>query len=175
MTDEIPNETLRAALAALPRELAPERDLWPDIEARIAPRRHFAKPWLAAAALAVVLVTGSIAAAIFGPRTPAPTQSVAANPLRAPSGFDAAQQRLRATTIAASIRESTQLDPKTQTVLLDNLGLIETSLANIQQALARNPGNASLQSLLYQLYRDEAALVAAAQRVQLQTTTGVAL
>src|SRR6185437_7597306 len=39
-TDEIRDEILRKAMESLPREIAPERDLWPGIAARIAPRRN---------------------------------------------------------------------------------------------------------------------------------------
>ncbi|MGH8215623.1 MAG: hypothetical protein ACREPZ_08015 [Rhodanobacteraceae bacterium] len=75
--------------------------------------------------------------------------------------------------VAAAIRQNTRDDPHTQAVLLTNLDLVETSITHIQQALNENPGNTGLQPLLYQQYRNEATLVAAAQRVQLQTATGV--
>lgn len=68
---------LRAAAQALPREIAPARDLWPDLETALAPRpaaRLLAFPavWLKfAACLAVTL--GVAAAWRWSTRTPEPT------------------------------------------------------------------------------------------------------
>lgn len=174
MSNEITDETLHAAVAALPKDIAPGRDLWPGIAARIAPPRRRWQPVAIAAAVAGLVAIGIIATTVDLHRQATPV--VAANPgSTAPPRASAAMPALgaRGQFIAATIRNSSSLDPKTQAVLLRNLGIIEASIANIQRALDQDPGNASLQPLLYQLYRDEAALVTAAQRVQLQHTTGV--
>ena len=44
-SDEIRDETLRKAVASLPRDVAPEHDLWPGIAARITPARHRFQAW----------------------------------------------------------------------------------------------------------------------------------
>ncbi len=175
MTDEndndIQDEKLRRALAALPREIRPERDLWPEIATRIAPRRR--QYWPAAAAIALVAVGAIVASIVF--TRPAANPGVAAIPTARKSAPVTMPQTVRARTLAASIRKSTRLDPKTQAVLLRNLAIIENSLDNIRRALRDDPNNPGLQGLLYQMYRNEAALLNAAQRVQLQTSTGVVI
>jgi hypothetical protein len=176
MTDEndIRDEELREALDALPREVQPERDLWPDIAARLAPRRNRFRYWPAAAAVIAIVAVGAIVAALLLSR-PAANKGLVATSAKRPPANVVMPQTVRAQTLAASVRKSTRLDPKTQAVLLKNLAIIENSLDNIQQALKQNPDNPGLQTLLYQMYRNEAALLNAAQRVQLQTSTGIAL
>lgn len=172
-TDELRDETLRNAVASLPREITPERDLWPGIAARIAPRHRW-QPWPAAAAAIGLAAAGAIAIALsmHRPQTPA---TLATQPATTQPGPPAAvsSPNERARMVAATIRRSTDQDPHTQAVLLENLDLVETSIASIQKALNEDPDNPGLQPLLYQQYRNEATLVAAAQRVELQTATGV--
>ncbi|MGH8272822.1 MAG: hypothetical protein ACRES9_00985 [Gammaproteobacteria bacterium] len=172
-SNDIRDENLRKALSALPRKIEPERDLWPGIAARIAPRQHYYRYWPAAAAIAVIAV-GAIAAAILLNRPTANKAFVATRPQQQPIAVSM-PHNARAQTLAASVRKATRLDPKTQAVLLRNLAIIENSLDNIERALNKNPDNPGLQTLLFQMYRNEAALLNAAQRVQLQSSTGVAL
>ncbi|MEO8746185.1 MAG: hypothetical protein ABI379_00785 [Rhodanobacter sp.] len=174
MTNDTHDERLRNAIDALPREIAPEHDLWPDIAARIAPRRHRLQPLSVAAAVAGLIAIGVIAAALSMRHPQAPTTFAARQPAARSQPFASTSlPNARAKSIAATIRHSTRLDPRTQAVLLANLDLTETSISKIQHALRTDPGNPGLQPLLYQQYRNEAVLVAAAQRVQLQTATGV--
>lgn len=180
MKDEKPDDrlddALREAIAALPREIQPQRDLWPGIAARIAPRRRFARYWPAAAAIALVAIGAAVGTAWFDRATvpaPAVQQAFVAAPAANPRAPAVMPRNPRALALAASVRQSTRMDPKTQAVLLRNLAIIENSLDNIQQALRQAPDDAGLQQLLYQMYRSEAALLDAAQRVQLQSSTGV--
>lgn len=175
MNDDTRDDTLRKAIDSLPREAQPVRDLWPGIAERIGPPRRRIKPWPMAAAVAGFIAIGAIAATITLSLHPREVQGPAATqtptqpaPLHGPR-----MESPRARVLAATVRRNTRLAPKTRAVLLKNLAIIEGSIANIQRALSENPGNAGLQPLLYQLYRDEAALLAAAQRVHIQTTTGV--
>jgi len=174
-TDEIRDEALRKAVASLPREVAPERDLWPGIATRIAPRRHRFQTWSIAAGVASVVAVGAILAALSLHRLQAPAALATRQPSTQPRQVAAAapSPNERTRMLAATIRRSTRQDPSTQTVLLKNLDLVETSITHIQRALNEDPGNPGLQPLLYQQYRDEATLVAAAQLVEIQTTTGV--
>lgn len=172
--DEIRDETLRNAVESLPREMAPERDLWPGIAARIAPRRQRFQPWSIAAGIACVMAVGAIftALSLRHPQAPATLATRQASTQPQPvAAAPSPQDRTRM--IAAAIRRSTRQDPHTQAVLIANLDLVETSINRIQHALDEDPGNAGLQPLLYQQYRNEATLVTVAQRVQLQTATGV--
>lgn len=173
-TDEIRDETLRKAVASLPREIAPERDLWPGIAAQIAPHRNRFRPWSIAAGIACLIALGGIITVLSLHRQPMPATVAVRQPVAQPQPTAAAtRSNERADMLAAAIRRSTREDPHTQAVLLTNLDLVETSITRIQQALDENPGNPGLQPLLYQQYRNEATLVAAAQQVQLQTATGV--
>jgi hypothetical protein len=173
-TDAIRDETLRKTVESLPREMTPERDLWPDIAARIAPHHQRLRPWSVAAGLACLIAIGAIFATVSMQRRPAPATLAIEQPATRPHPLATASvPNERTRMIAATIRHSTREDPHTQAVLLTNLDLVETSITHIQQALNEDPGNPGLQPLLYQQYRNEATLVAAAQRVQLQTATGV--
>ena len=62
---ERPDERIDAALASLPRDLPPARDLWPDIESRLEPRgRRGAWAWQAAAAIVLVAVSSLVTATL---------------------------------------------------------------------------------------------------------------
>lgn len=176
MTHESPDgvldQKLLDALGELPRDIQPAHDLWPGISARMAPRRRIVRYWPAAAAVVLAALVGGIVLGMqFSHTTAVNPASVAVNIVQ-PRALDVMPQTPRAIAVAASVRRSTRLDPKTQAVLLRNLAIIENSLDNIQHALQQDPDNAGLQQLLYQMYRSEAALLDAAQRVQLQTITG---
>lgn len=173
MTHEYEDDSLRRATGKLPREIAPARDLWPGIATRIE-RRQPPRRWLAGIAAAALIALGAVIGT-FVSRNRAPSApAVATAPTRQPEN-ESLYFQSRATYAAAAVRNSTRLVPETRAVLLRNLHIIEMSMVNIRQALDRNPNDIRLHHLLYQLYRDEAALLNAAQRVQLQTTTRTAL
>jgi hypothetical protein len=172
-SDEIRDETLRKAVASLPRDVAPEHDLWPGIAARITPARHRFQAWSIAAGIACMVAVGAIVTALSLHRQQAPAIVASRQPVTQPRPAAATPlPNARAEMLAAAIRRSTREDPHTRAVLLKNLDLVETSITHLQQALDEDPANPGLQPLLYQQYRNEATLVAAAQRVQLQTATG---
>lgn len=170
-TGEFRDGALRKAVESLPHEIAPERDLWPGIAAQIAPRHQRFRPWSIAAGVACLITLGAIVTALSLHRPQMPASLASRQPATQPTATPSPNER--AETLAAAIRRSTREDPHTQAVLLTNLDIVETSITRIQQALNEDPGNPGLQPLLYQQYRNEATLVAAAQRVQLQTSTGV--
>ncbi|MCJ7756005.1 MAG: zf-HC2 domain-containing protein, partial [Thermoanaerobaculales bacterium] len=72
---------LQDHVADLPRSIAPPRDLWPEIEARIAAKKvakgAFGRRALMAAAAAVVLVTSVVTAYLVGRQQAVPTVVVA--------------------------------------------------------------------------------------------------
>ena len=61
------------------------------------------------------------------------------------------------------------LTPATRAVILKNLQVIEGSMQQIEQALEQDPNNPRLRSLLYDLYQNEARLLAATQQIQAQS------
>ena len=127
------NRKLRAAVARLPAEIQPTRDLWPAID-RQRPR---SRPWIplaAAAVLAVSLVGGR---ALIPPPAPVPAE---------------AAWRTELSNANASFREaldaSTDLDPEVRAVIEKNLADIDRAIAEIEKALEQNPSSAMLQKAL---------------------------
>lgn len=108
-------------LAGLRRERAPERDLWPQIEARLKPRES--RRWaLAQLALAASLVAGL--AASFTAALP---------PIGAPE-TDVAMDRVA--------------DAPSRAIVKANLGIVRQAERQLQAALQQNPESESLRALL---------------------------
>jgi anti-sigma factor RsiW len=156
--------TARAA-ALEPRE--PERDLWPAIAARLE-RRGARRPWfaaawrglagalsalterrlsfslpqLAAASLALVLVSGGVAWMALRPAASVAPAPLASNPALSPDAatvglaqYDAAIAELE----RALASRSTGLDTSTVRVVEQNLAAIDRAIAEARRALAADP------------------------------------
>jgi anti-sigma factor RsiW len=139
-------EPAPVGLAALPRSIPPDRDLWTSIEQRIRPRaRRIAVPaWLLAAA-AILLVAFSSGVTLLLVR-PAPTAAVAAGEALAPLE---AQYASAATDLSHALDQARQrLSPETIRTIERNLAVIDSALAESRRALAGDPGNASLERLV---------------------------
>jgi len=171
-----PATPLDAALDALPRDVAPERDLWPAIEARLEPREVRAgRRWLWPAAAAVLLVVGSslITATLLrddepmvARRAPAAGQVGYADAAFGPGqvldpAYAAARQDL-ARTLSARID---RLPPDARRKLESNLAEIRRATAEINAALELNPGDALLEELLLNAYQDELAVLASVNQL----------
>ena len=174
---------LDARLGELPLEVAPGRDLWPEIAARIEDR---AQPvastsrraaWLWQAAAAVVLVAGSSLLTASLLDRDALMQQSAAPAVRAngPAASDAAA------VMPAAFGPAGQLDPeyvaarRQLTQVLDqrvaalptsaraklefNLGEMRRAADEINAALAEQPGDPLLEELLLKTYQDELAML----------------
>lgn len=163
-------EECAAALAALRRvaaraaalgPLEPARDLWPAIAARLAPRREpwslvaalralgerrfsFSFPQLAAASLALLLVSGGAvwmagrgrapAAVTPAPAAPAPVLAPGAASV-AFAQYDAAIADLE----RALAERRAQLDTSTVRIVEQNLTVIDRAIADARRALAADP------------------------------------
>jgi anti-sigma factor RsiW len=150
-----------AALGELP---LPAQDLWPAIEARLEPRggrRTIALPgrgwsarrWslslpqMAAAALFVmVLSSGGMWLALS--RRPAPVRAgasqatVPALVTVQPAGFEATGYDAAIVDLEKMLAEHrSELDPKTVTILEQNLRIIDEATAQARKALAADPAN----------------------------------
>jgi len=180
------NVELLRAVKARARRLAdrgPDRDLWPAIAAMIGPetpvrasapdvrplvprRRYaFSIPQLAAAGIALALVSGGAVRLLDRDAAPAPagtvtriasdtmTISPAAN--RADRTYDAAVADLRAVLDANRGR----LDAKTVAVLEANLAVIDSAVTQAQRALAADPANTYLNSHLARTMRRKVELL----------------
>lgn len=168
MNTELDNK-LQRALDRLPRSVEPGRDLWPGIAGAIeARRRPKAQPLWTYAMAASLLIGVGAAGLWFSLSQRLAPQAVNLAQVAAPSGNENAYLVQRAAFAARSIENAPNLAPGTRTVILNNLKIIENSIGQIQQALAKDPSNPQLQGLLTDLYQDEARLVAATQNVQVQ-------
>lgn len=170
-TDERQRRRLRS-LAELECEIAPRRDLWPAIEAGLAPRRAVARAlprWALGLAASVALVGAGVwlgRATLTGARPPATPQAsmTAAATATDPAGVSwslaalapgASYAAVRDAELAALPRRLAALSPQTRTQALASLEAVQRSIAEIQQALGRDPANALLQSMLIDGYQEE--------------------
>lgn len=170
-----------ALAAALPREIEPERDLWPAIAARLgseghavpAPRRRLVG-WAGLAAAAVLLVALSAAITARLMRSALDTQAVrhvvseiqpavASNPdlEQAAAEYERAAASLR----AALADRRARLAPATLRVVEDNLAIIDAALADLREALRAHPDNPELSVLLASTYRRQLDLLATANQL----------
>ena len=174
--DEAGGARLDAMLAGLPRELPPERDLWPGIAAQLTPRRA-PRRWLPLAAAAVLLVAASsLITAHVVRRTIAPVATVVPAPASEASAvrpasfgpghalspeYVAARQQLAAMLAARMDRLPSSARQKVE----DNLAQLHRATDEINAALALQPGDALLEELLLNTYQDELAVLASVNQL----------
>ena len=170
---------LLAETQSLPASVEPLEDLWPSIEARLAPhtalgaKRFDWRTLAVAATLAAALVTAGIAlrprvsdpggerAAADGP-SPAATIPAAETASTSAQPFDAAEQALLETKQrlreALAERRST-LSPATAAVVDRNLEMIEEAIEEIRVALEKDPANPQLNRMLLAAHQRELSLL----------------
>lgn len=174
------------AASRLPRDIRPERDLWPEIAARLEDKGGVRKPrrgWRLAGALAagIALVTLSSLITLWVTDRPA---SVPLSRVQAPAGvarparavvgdatfgpgyvlgpkYERARQQLSQDLDA----QLESLPAETRDVIQKNLGQIRDALAEINSALADDPGNMLLQQLLMAAYQDEMSVLMEVNRM----------
>jgi hypothetical protein len=163
MNEREMNEALDARLARLQGDVAPRRDLWPDIAARIAgadevearnePERRSGGAWRQLAAAAVLVTLSSLTTywVMMTRGGPAPEQIAATQLVQeqlAAQFMPVGYVKARAELSVAFEDSLSRLSPATRRVVEANLDDIERSLKEISAALARDPGNTALQQLL---------------------------
>jgi len=173
---------LDARLRELPLEVAPGRDLWPDIAARIDERAAAVAPaasrpaWLWQAVAAVVLVAGSslLTASLLDRNRPVQQSAVPAAPVNGmpvpeaavmPAAFGPAghldPEYLAARTQLTQMldRRMATMPPAARAKLEFNLGEMRRAADEINAALAEQPGDPLLEELLLKTYQDELAVL----------------
>jgi len=177
-----------SSLRDLPRDIAPPRDLWQGIEARIAaePRGVAAKggaEWARRAQgnrwriLAAAAVVAALAFGIWIGRTvlPVPGKPVTtATGLSASNAGAGAPEALHAALVmdpkyaqerAALLRsleaKIAALPPDSRAKVMASLQTIQDSIHDLEAALGRDPSNALLQELLVNTYQDEMRVLTA--------------
>lgn len=156
---------LRALLAdarALPRRAAPPRDLWPGIAGRLRDRRPPAaglRPWHAIAAALLLTMASTAVGVAIGRRLGAP-QPVAAAPLP-PELVVIEADYVRAADDLARVLEERRpaLSPRTVAVLERSLRIIDAAIAESRAALARDPANRDLTTMLWATYEKKLDLL----------------
>jgi hypothetical protein len=171
------------SLSDLPQAIEPQRDLWPQIEARLNEIQAAAPPdtgaklippyqsrarlrWLAAAAMVASVAVGVwLGRSVLpgtqpGPMTAAVPGNVAAAP-DAPTAIDAAYltdaryQHQRAALLRTLQAQLATMPPAGRAKVMGSLTAIQKAKQDLQEALGKDPGNALLQELLVDTYQDE--------------------
>ena len=159
-------ETLRrlvSELADLPDSISPSRDLWPEIDRRLTPRRAPGLQRWSTWALAAALLLSVSAGWLWFDARNAPAQdalpgrattsgaraeTIVARPAAVSSGpaseLAAASAELR----RALEAQREELPPDTQAVIDRNLKIIEDAIAEIEASMERAPGDPRLESQL---------------------------
>jgi hypothetical protein len=169
-------DALERRLKRLPGELPPARDLWPEIAARIeagaVPEQSPAGRggWRVAALAASVALVAVLVASFLG-RDPPPDTSVTPVLAAAPATFGAGHElgsEYRAARAGLTHDLESRLEtlsPEARETVMENLAVIRQAAAEIDAALAQDPGNGLLQQLLLAAYQDELSVLANMQRV----------
>lgn len=186
-------ENLLAEAQALPREMAPDRDLWAGVAERIGvsgsarpdgggvlpfepPRPNTAPArkktnWtalagFAAAAAVLIAVFGSFMTLTGGTstdRTPSPQSQTVPE-----NDFLRMEEEYRnaKTDLMNSIEaRETGLDPETVTTIRENLQLIEGAIVDIHAAIKNDPSNRGLNDMLLAMYEQEIDFLEQASRL----------
>ncbi|MDD3764866.1 MAG: hypothetical protein PHP86_16355 [Nevskiales bacterium] len=143
----MPNEDfdpLLRRLRELPLEQAPERDLWPGIAARLAPRRRH-RPWgVWAMAASVVL---AVVVGVLIQRAPDDVAGGAEQARIEPPAAAAVQPRV------AGI-----VTPQPRALIKANLAIARDAERQLRHALSQDPQSESLQRLIDATQRQQAEL-----------------
>lgn len=166
MSDEHEDKLTQAA-GRLATEIAPQRDLWPGIEEAISlPRRSRWSPMLAQAA-AVVMLVGASSLVTYTLVKQEPQVIEVTRPGLVVdqaafnnSSFLGEEYRLARGSVSAQLqRELDRLSPEARADVERNLAVIRLAIADINQALSKEPDNALLQELLAKAYREEVEIM----------------
>jgi len=169
-------------LRSLPREIEPQRDLWPAIEARLDSqpgRRRPSWAWQAVAAVILVaatsLVTSSLLRRADSPvaQATAPTVPVVRAAFGPPRGLGAGYESARRELAADLEQRLSSMPEPARQKLLANLAEMRRAADEINAALARQPGDPLLEELLLNTYQDELGVIASVNQLTRTGATSV--
>ena len=155
--------SLRTEVAALPRSIAPGRELWSGIEGRIGGKEVLRtaqgsarrRPWLLAAAAIGLIVASSATTAVLVRRS---------NPGKAVPGVsvtltEAAYRQAADELLNTLESRRAKMSPKTLDVVERNPRIIDEAIRETQTALASDPGNRAVTDLLWASYQKKIDLL----------------
>jgi len=181
-------QSLRSLLeqaAALPKQLQPGRDLWPEIATRLPVRRRvfpFVRSWVpvtwnpALAAAAVLLIALSSAVTAFlmrggrGAADLAEGPGVTLQPVAMATGVSSIGQaemeyeRAAQALLARIETRRDSLSPETLRVVEQNLETIDAALGEVRRALVEDPSNPGLVRMLASTHRKRIEVLQAVVR-----------
>jgi hypothetical protein len=171
--------SLLAAAAALPREVAPDRDLWPAIAVRLRAQggSHAvgrARPWILLPAAAAIIVTLGALVATRARWWPGSAENGQRGDLRAatsewPPGTlaqaEAEYERAAQALALALEKERSALPPETVAAVERNVKVIDQALAEVREARRREPGNPLWADLLVATHRQKVDVLSRAHRL----------
>ncbi len=161
---------LLAQARALPREKAPPRDLWPGIAERLG-SRGFQRNNIVAAAAVLALGLAGVFLLRDGPAPASGPGAVpVAVPAESPALADAEEDYARASAalLAALQDRRSSFSPETMASVEKNLETIDQALAEVRDALRRDPDNPELTRMLAATHRKKVDVL---RRVVKLTTT----
>jgi hypothetical protein len=154
-------KSLDAELASLPRDVAPPRNLWPGIRARLPerPRRTRPMAFAAAAGIAGACLASALTWVILHGRLQSPvTRAGTTVAAGAPSFDEPRNPRYVAArdNLEANFRERLALlDPATRAQIEASLAVIRRAHEDIRKALASDPASPVLEQLWQSTWHDE--------------------
>jgi hypothetical protein len=144
-------------LTQLPKDVAPPRNLWPDIQARIGPAPRRSRPVLMAACIATAaaclasIFTWAVLRRVQGPDgLPAVASTTAFNEPGDPRYIKARAM------LQQTFKERLELlEPSTRSKIEASLAVIQQAHENIRQALLADPSSPVLEELWQSTWHDE--------------------
>ncbi len=154
-----PEQRVRS-LQQMPQEIAPRRDLWPQVAAQLQPRRR----WMVPASLAASVLLAGLAFVIGyriheGTRVPAPETEPGAL-TRAALVPDPAYRDGREALLRELPARLAQLPEDSQQHVRDSLATIQQAMRDIEAELGRDARNVLLQELLIRTQQEEMRVLA---------------
>lgn len=166
-----PEDPLLAKAAELPKDVVPQRDLWPAIAARIAEagespaKPAFRWPLALAAAMLVASVSALLTWSLLrdpqpaGPaviaQVPAPDTEIVPVRYGPNSGVSATELAARDALLSEFKSAFATLRPETREAIQKNLAVIQTAADEIDAALAKDPASGMLKGMLAGTYKQE--------------------
>jgi hypothetical protein len=149
------------ALSELPQDIAPARDLWPQIQSRLGSRRRSWKVPASLAASLLLVVFGFVIGNRYRAPDAALTLQQSGTHILATFMTDPHYQRQRQELLSALPEKLASLPPEAQQRVQDSLRAVQTAMKNIEAELGRDSGNALLQELLISTCQEEIRVLTA--------------